>query len=291
MSLDEFTPEEDHFTDSDPRQLGRNLAVATVSDILAAGAEPSFYMHAVSLGPGTDMTFASSLMEGVADVLDTLGAHVCGGDVGVAQTWRYCGFAMGPVTAPAPLTRRIPEGNHQIWVTGSLGDANLAILQNTPTPAFELRNREAAIMREYATACIDTSGGLMDALWLLNEQNPSHCFEIDVANIPLVEGVDAVARSLRVPAEAVLLAGAGEYELLITLPDTAGAGVDAALHELGATCIGAVTAGGLPGLRLVGRDGTESLMKAPPPCARSAESVEAHVQEVCRMAVALFGEG
>ena len=46
LTIDEFS-DEDHFRNHDPYILGWNLAVATISDILASGGQPTFYGHSI----------------------------------------------------------------------------------------------------------------------------------------------------------------------------------------------------------------------------------------------------
>jgi thiamine-monophosphate kinase len=218
LTMDDFSPNEDLFTSDNPAALGANLAVATLSDLLAAGVAPRFFMHAVSLPRGVAQSFIDGLVEGIADVLKDAGCTLCGGDLGTSDNWRYCGFAMGPVASARPLTHRLPKAPQSLWITGELGDANLAALRKTPTPAFELRLKEVVAIRQHATACIDTSGGLMDAVWILREMNPEMGFTIHADRIPMASGLREFAKKSGIPAEAALLGGAGEYELLFTTP-------------------------------------------------------------------------
>lgn len=289
LSMDAFTPEEDGFSDEDPFLLGWNLAVATVSDLFAAGAEPAFYMHAVSLAGTLSGEFSAGLMQGIAAVLEPLDCSLCGGDTGRAVTWRYCGFAMGPVRAVPALTRRIPEGHHKLWVTGTVGDASLAVLRGGATPRFELRNREAALIRSHASGCIDTSGGLIDALWLLSEQNPALRFDLLLEEVPLAAGVMAASTELGVPPEAALLAGAGEYELLFTTPAGLPSDVDRAFRAMGVRCIGSVSVDATAGVCLHRRDGQHRMMRVGPPCPRSVGTTDEHMEAVFSVASTLFG--
>jgi thiamine-monophosphate kinase len=288
LSMDEFSPEEDLFTSENPVRLGKNLAIATLSDLLAAGAEPQFFMHSVSLPVNVERQFVDGVMEGIRTILDSLNCAMCGGDVGTADPWRFCGFGMGPIRSPKPLTHLLPREPQTLWITGTLGDANLAALQNTPTPAFELRNREADVIRSYATACIDTSGGLLDALWLFHEQNPALRFDIRLNEVPIAEDVIQAANTMGFPVESALLGGAGEYELLFAVPETSVPRLNSNLHSIGATCIGSTRQDAKPGIHLHRNDGLQRLMVEPPPCPRAAATIQDHVQDVLTMARQLF---
>ncbi|MHC5040042.1 MAG: thiamine-phosphate kinase, partial [Planctomycetota bacterium] len=218
LTLDEFTPGEDRFSSEDPGRLAANLATATLSDLLAAGCRPQFFMHAVALPPSVDPSFLEAFTTGLRAVLENANCAFLGGDTGSGPGWRYSGFAMGPVSKDRPLTRRIPKVAQHLWVTGQLGDANLAAFYGSPTPRFELRLAEAELARETATACIDTSSGFLDAVWFLSERNPGMRFRIDLEALPLAEGLEHFAKETGAPKEAALLGGAGEYELLFTTP-------------------------------------------------------------------------
>lgn len=276
MSLDEFSPEEDLFTSSDPVRLGRNLAVATLSDLLAAGILPRFFMHALTLPQTAPTSFAEELCAGIADVLDRAGCCLIGGDLGLADTWRYCGFAMGPAANPEPVTRRFSPASKTLWTTGRLGDANLAILSGEPTPDFELRLEEAGFIRKHATACMDTSGGLMDALWTLHTLNPDWRMDLFADRIPLTDGVSDFARSAGLPPEAALIGGAGEYELIFA--------TDGSTDPPGCTRIADLSKNAPGGLFVhpAGKDVRQ--VTRPPPCPRAAASRTAYLQDIIAFA-------
>jgi thiamine-monophosphate kinase len=278
LTMDEFNPDEDLFTSENPEVLGANLAVATLSDLFASGADPVWYMHSVSFAKSVDSEFIEGLSKGISSVINEVGCSVCGGDMGCAVTWRYCGFAMGQVPNNRPLTRKIPTEPQSLWVTGSLGDANLAALIGSPTPCFELRFDESKAIRSMASACIDTSGGFFDSLWMLHELNPGMRMEIDLDYIPYASGLRETAASTGFPMEAALLGGAGEYELLFSVPEGTQIPLDCV------TCVGHVRPDMDSGVYLL-RNGRHAFhMTEPPPCPRDAETVEEHISDVMHMA-------
>ena len=289
LTMDDFTPEEDLFSDRHPRQLGANLATATLCDLLAAGARPAFFMQALSLPPNGP-PFAEELSLGIASVLDRANCFLCGGDLGTAATWRFCGFAMGPVPDNKALTREIPSRAGNLWVSGPMGGFNLAALTGAPTPLIELRMDSAQLIRRHATSCIDTSGGLLDAAWILSTINPHMRLEIDVDAVPLAQGVDLLTQTHAIPPVAALLGGAGEYELLCVTPaDLVPGGVDA-LCAAGMTMVGTVLpqSGGGVGLRRP--DGSTTVMTGPPPCPRTTASREEYIRQVIAVSRKIMGE-
>ena len=278
LTMDEFTPEEDLFTSGNPVALGANLAVATLSDLFASGADPVWYMHSVSFAKSVKSEFIEGLSKGIGSIVNRVGCSVCGGDMGCAETWRYCGFAMGQVPDNQPLTRKMPIEPQSLWVTGNLGDANLAALTGSPTPCFELRFDESKAIRSLARSCIDTSGGFFDSLWMLHELNPGLRMEIDLDSIPYASGLRAIAASAGFPMEAALLGGAGEYELLFSVPEGTQIPLDCV------TCVGHVRPDADSGVYLH-RNGKHTFqMTDPPPCPRDAINVEDHIKDVMTIA-------
>ena len=67
-----------------------------------------------------------------------------------------CDQARGPdrESGPeaSPLTRILPKEPQALFVTGGLGDANLSVFSEKPTPVFELRHLEASGIHGAATA-------------------------------------------------------------------------------------------------------------------------------------------
>ena len=246
FTTDEFSAEEDGFASSDPALLGGNLAVATLHDLLAVGADPAFFLSALVLPDGASPDFVDALTMGLGEVLAACGCHLLGGDLGQAADWRFTGTAFGPVVGTA-CTRRLAAVPAELWISGPLGDANAAFLTATPTPRFELRLELARALRGHALACIDTSGGLLDALWMLAHVNPRTRFALDVSAVPLAPMIRGIARRVGVPVSAFLVGGAGEYELLFAVSgeDTA---LRRELERLGAVRIGTADRSGAPGL-------------------------------------------
>lgn len=232
ITTDSFSPDEDCFGNGNPERIGRNIAVATLSDLLAAGCQPQFYLHCLDV-PQDGEDFACRLSRGVAEILDASGAFMLGGDLGSGPVWRCAATALGPVAGPGPLTRILPQRGQALYVTGTLGDANAAALQNLEPPEFELRIAVAEQIRRVASACIDTSDGLLSAVWQWQEANPGFRFDLDPAAMPYAPQAREAAIRFGFPLPAFLLGGAGEYELFFA--------ADPGAEVPGTTRVGTVT--------------------------------------------------
>ncbi|NCC51029.1 MAG: hypothetical protein EOM20_07405 [Spartobacteria bacterium] len=288
LTIDEFTPEEDLFTMDDPCQLGANLATATLSDLLASGIEPRFYMHTVSLPTDIDPAFVTEFSNGIHHILEKACCMLIGGDFSTAPTWRYCGFAMGPSETTQPLSRIMPASPQTLWVTGDLGDLNSSAFVGATTPCIELRTIEARLIHQHASACIDTSSGFMDAIWLLHHLNPTMKIEINTKALPLAPSVRETAQQTGVIPEAALVGGAGEYELLFTTPSELDEAMEEIFSQKKITRIGRATPAEQAELILKHSPGQRVNVNEPPPCARSMVTRERYIEQVIQQATKLF---
>lgn len=318
VTVDDFSSEEDLFFDAPPALIGWNVVVATLSDLLCVGAIPRFFLPAVSIPTDFPMSTLEELSAGVREALESAACFLVGGDVGRAEPWRYVGTAFGPVESYRPLTRQIPAGRHTLWVSGAMGAANMAAASGSPPPRLPLRLEAAERVRALAEACTDTSGGFCEAVWNMAQASPKSRIEIDLDRLPLAEKATDFAADHKIPLEAILLGGGGEYELVFAIPEGSSKGVQEALAAVGCAMVGRAvgveqgrsaeaTAGeagdrdprvagapagrNAPGLYFR-RGETEPIrMAEPPPCPRAAGSIGAHIREVTATAEVLFGGG
>ncbi|MBI9017715.1 MAG: hypothetical protein JEZ07_10705 [Phycisphaerae bacterium] len=215
ITMDEFSSGEDMFDVDDLFKLGKNLAVATISDLLAVSCTPAFFMHSI-VYPADNHNFAPGIAAGIKNILDQCNCFLIGGDLGQSASWHYTAVVFGTFKTCKPTTRIIPHHQQDLWITGTLGDANLSALTGLPTPEFELRLEQADMIKQCANACIDTSGGLIESLWTLKDLNPGISFYINSESIPYDKSVLDFCAKEEFPKEAFLFGGAGEYELLFT---------------------------------------------------------------------------
>jgi thiamine-monophosphate kinase len=290
-TVDDFTAEEDLFFDAEPWLIGWNVVAATLSDLLSVGAIPRFFLHAVCTPPELPGEFLREFVRGAREAMDTAGCFLIGGDVGRADHWRYTGTALGPIGSPRPLTRRIPEGHHTLWVSGPLGGANVAAAKGTKPPRIRLHLGLAEAIREFGSACTDTSGGFCDALWNMSQATSGARFEIDLEALPMAREVPEFSIASGMPKGSALLGGAGEYELLFSIPEPCPEGTLLLMKEMGCRVVGSVAQGEEAGVFFRSADRELVTISEPPPCPRASGSAEAHIRDVAAMAGALFGRG
>ncbi len=319
VTVDDYSAE-DRLDARDARLLGWNLVTATVSDLLAVGAQPRFLLNSLVTAREIHAAYLQELAAGMQEALGACGASMVGGDVGTGAAWRFTGVALGtfragqvplsrvlPCAAQAPLSRALTSAGARtgaagasahtgaVMVTGALGDANLAAGAGGPAPRFEMRLAESAALAAHApVACIDTSDGLAAALETYAMLNPELRIDVDLAAILYAPGVIPAAATMGVPPEAFLMGSAGEYELLALVPDTVvgpgatpAAGLPSARLGAGWRRIGTFTSDAGPGVYLHATGGPVALPALPDP--RAAASFEAYCAELIDLARHVFG--
>lgn len=255
-----------HFPlDTAPEDIGWKALAVNLSDLAAMGAQPYAFTLALTL-PSADEAWLQAFADGLGALALRAGIALVGGDTtrgGLSITIT----AMGYVPAQAALRRAGARPGDWICVTGTLGDAALALHRRAaePRPAVApplsaeaqayaafLRQRldrpqpryaEGLALRGLAHAALDLSDGLAgDLPHVLRASGVGAC--IDTAALPM----SAAFAALHPPSQRLLLQACGgdDYELCVCLPP---AQYEAAQAQLGVplTAIGEIVAE--PGLR------------------------------------------
>ena len=230
-----------HFLSTvDPRRLGHKALAVNLSDLAACGAEPKSFTLALSL-PRIDEAWLEGFSFGLFELAHAHGCELVGGDT-TQGPLNICITAFGEVPPGDALLRQNAQVGDDIYLSGTVGDARLALevfrgTQSLHANAFEaVRARmETPIprvalglaLRAIANAAIDISDGLLgdlghilhsshvgaqiDTAWL----QESHTFGKDAQHA----GISPVLAQL--PWNKRLdfaLAGGDDYELCFTAP-------------------------------------------------------------------------
>jgi thiamine-monophosphate kinase len=218
---------------SPPESIGHRALAVNLSDIAAMGATPAWSLLALTL-PRVEERWLEGFATGYARLAQRHGVALVGGDTTrgpLSMTVQVIGFA----PAGLALRRDGARAGDLLCVTGTPGDAaaglelerTAATRDATPTTAAvtgRLRDRfllpeprlaSGLLLRDFATACIDVSDGLLgDAGKLCAASRCGAVLQVD--QLPL----SAELRAWAAPARAVELAltGGDDYELCFTLP-------------------------------------------------------------------------
>ena len=243
-----------------PERLGHKALAVNLSDLAAMGAAPLAFTFAISL-PRADETFIAPLAAGMYSLADAHGIELVGGDT-TAGPLNLCITVFGEVPPGQALLRSGARTGDELWVSGQIGDARLALevfrgrlglpgdqfdtvrrAMEQPTPRVAL----GMALRGVAHSAIDLSDGLLGDLGHVLKRS----------GVGAVVDVDALPRSATLAAlpmalqHECLLAGGDDYELLFSAAPDAADAVRAAGRSAGVavTRVGRIEAGS--GLRFV----------------------------------------
>ena len=225
-----------------PARLGHKALAVNLSDLAACGAEPLAFTLALAL-PRADEAFLAPFAEGLFALAEAHGVELIGGDT-TAGPLTICITAFGQLPRGQALLRSGARAGDDLWVSGQLGDARLALEAfrghitlagaefDSVRVAMECPQPRVALgraLRGLASSAIDLSDGLVGDL--------GHV--LAASNVGAVIDADALPRSavLARQAEAVqrqcVLAGGDDYELLFTAPAGRREAVQAAARHAG----------------------------------------------------------
>ena len=249
-----------------PERLGHKALAVNLSDLAACGAQPLAFTLALAL-PRADDSFLAPFSQGLLALADEHGIELVGGDT-TAGPLNICITVFGQVPPGQALLRNGAQAGDEIWVSGVLGDARLALEVfrgrvalggesfEQARRAMELPQPRVALgmaLRGLASAAIDLSDGLLGDLGHVLQRS----------GVAAVVNVDALPRSAVLAAQPralqheCLLAGGDDYELLFTAPAHQQAALRAAADSAGVavTRVGDVVAAATPSLRVVDGQG------------------------------------
>jgi thiamine-monophosphate kinase len=253
---------------ADPEALGHKTLAVNLSDLAAMGARPRWALLAGAL-PDADPAWLEAFARGFLALADANGVDLVGGDT-TRGPRNLCVTILGEVPAGAALTRGHAKPDDDIWVSGTLGDAALAVAAlggRTTLAADAMRACRERLdrpqprvalglaLRGVATAAIDVSDGLVGDLGHVLDR--SHVgARVELAAIPRSPAVAAkLGGAERALSLQCLLAGGDDYELLFTTPRAKTAQVEAiaAVLPLPLTRVGSIVREA--GLVVVGENG------------------------------------
>ena len=214
---------------TDPERLGHKTLAVNLSDLAAMGAQPRFALLAGAL-PSPDAHWLSAFMRGFDALAGRYDVELIGGDT-TSGPRNLSVTVIGEVPTGAAITRGGARVGDLVYVSGTLGDAALALavahgrvdVDARLVPALQRRldapDPRVALgiaLRGIASAALDVSDGLTGDL--AHVLDASHAgATLDVAAIPCGNALRALLRgSTRNVALEALLAGGDDYEICFT---------------------------------------------------------------------------
>ena len=251
-----------HFpVNTTPEDIGHKALAVNLSDLAAMGASPRWVTLALSL-PSADESWVAEFARGFMALANKHGVSLVGGDT-TRGPLSITVQAMGWVNNAMSLLRSAASEGDDIYVSGTIGDAGLALQMlsgqgtipdallkalHRPEPRIEL----GMALNGVANASIDVSDGLIADLGHILEASGVGA-ELSLEAMPYSSDVE---QWLGAGNDATLpLTWGDDYELLFTASPEQASAIQAlsARLSLSLTRIGKITE--QPGLRIFTAEG------------------------------------
>lgn len=219
VSIDTLSSGVHFFADCDPEHIGHKSLAVGLSDLAAMGAEPAWATLALTL-PESDEDWICAFATGFGRLANAHGMRLIGGDT-TRGPLSVAVQVHGLVPAGAAIRRSGARPGDAIFVSGTLGDAGLALHRRLAgeTVALELKHRlecpEPRVelgrrLRGIASAMIDLSDGLAGDLGHILTASDVGA-ELELERLPLTPWV---AEAIAATGDWSLpLASGDDYEL------------------------------------------------------------------------------
>ena len=260
------------FANVGPEALGHKALAVNLSDLAACGATPMAFTLALAL-PRVDEAWLAGFSRGLLALADAHGCELVGGDT-TQGPLNICITVFGEVPAGQALLRSGAQAGDDIYVSGTLGDARLALeallghihLPNDLLAQARLRLERpmprvalGLALRGIASSAMDVSDGLLgDFAHILKASGAGACIHThETIKLIAASAYKSSATGIFNPKllHQCTLAGGDDYELVFTAAPEQRAAVAAAAaqSQTPVARIGQVQAE--PGLRLVDAQG------------------------------------
>lgn len=230
VSVDMLVAGTHFFADADPYQLGWKSLAVNVSDMAAMGANPKWATLAIAL-PHNDSAWLSQFSDGFFTCAAQFDVDLIGGDT-TRGPLTISVQIMGEVPISQAIKRSGAKLGDEVWVSGHLGDAALALAHmqgkltlseeafascakalHTPQPRVAL----GLALRGLANSAIDISDGLLADLGHILESSKVGA-ALQLNNIPHTQHIGFSTGLRDETLLKMVLAGGDDYELCFTAP-------------------------------------------------------------------------
>ncbi len=240
------------FINANPELIGRKALVVNLSDLAAMGAKPTGFTLSIAL-PKVDIAWLEAFSKGLFAIANQYSCPLIGGDT-TAGPLTISITAFGSIPAGKAIRRSGAKVGDDIWTSGSVGDARLALAalrheinlpesdlkqiehrMHNPTPRVELGIK----IREIASAALDISDGLLGDLQHILKQSEVSA-EVFVDQLPKSATLQKQKEDIQNQFAA---SGGDDYEICFTAPIEKRGDIDeiSAALNLPLTRIGSIT--------------------------------------------------
>jgi len=215
------------FPDANPEWLGWKALAVNLSDLAAMGAKPLGFTLALAL-PDPNPSWLEAFSRGLFAIANEYDCPLIGGDT-TAGPLNICITAFGSIPKDKAIRRSGASEGDDIWVSGTIGDARLALAalrheielskedlasiearMHQPTPRLGL----GIALRDLANSAVDISDGLLGDLRHILKQSSKDA-EVFLDKIPKSAALSKQTLAIQNQYSAN---GGDDYELCFTAP-------------------------------------------------------------------------
>lgn len=270
LSCDAFLEGPHFFADRHPPDsVGFKSLARAASDLAAMGARPRLFLLTLGLPASKTGPWLDGFLRGMGRAARSLGIRLAGGDTTKASAVSISITVLGEIKPGRAVTRSGARPGDILYVSGSLGRAELGLrlmrkrlgrerrfenlLRPHLYPQIRLDLGAWLARRRVASAMIDLSDGLSTDLARLCAASGVGA-RITADHIPRIAPTTHLPHSLRSDPLQLALHGGDDYELLFTVPPRHLKKLRSAPGFRQLTAIGGITRE--KGILLVGSDGS-----------------------------------
>lgn len=231
-------------TDMTLEEFGAKLVSITLSDLVAKGAQPHFFLCSIN-GPIIHRSRMKEIVTGIRNKCHLFGVAYLGGDLNgtpnSSSEWVLTGVGIGFVSKKSLIKRSTAQIGDIICVSGPFGYTGLGyahfLEKKIDLPADhvilskireklinpQLRIELLLFLRKYATSAIDSSDGLAISLFHLSQASNVQ-INVDALPVPKKFSVDktfkAFAKEHKLDLLDIIMYAGEEYEIVFTVKES-----------------------------------------------------------------------
>ncbi len=225
VNVDTFVESTDAPSGIDYYSIGWKTVTMTFSDVIAKSGLPTYLMCSISAPSNMEIKHIRELLDGIKRACEYYGCKYIGGDFGGSEDLVITGVGIG--ISDRFIPRSGAKEGDSVWATNEFSVASIALhylLQSgTATRGIESVLREymrpkinpkiAIVLRELATAAIDSSDGLAVSL---NDIANKSGVAIILDRIPVASEVYQYAKLNNLDPLSLALYCGEEFEIIFT---------------------------------------------------------------------------
>lgn len=208
----------------DPYVIGWMTIISSMSDLNAVGAKPMGVLLLENIPKDYPEENLISVHQGIKDAVEYSNTFVFGGDTNQSESLHTASVAVGLIEDNKVISRIGVHADDLILMSGKMGMGMMYAYERLIKANSQIKFypkpdlRQGQLIRQFGSACIDTSDGFFPALCNLMELNGVG-FHLEHSLSQLVQHeIASFCEKNSIPPSLFLAGPHGEFELLFTMP-------------------------------------------------------------------------